>query len=125
MATRNIRTIQAVGYTASADLSGYQYCFVKSAGAKTVALQTTAGDPVFGILQNAPTANLAAEIDVIGFTKVKLGAAVAAGAQVMCEATTGRAITATTGEVAVGYVPDGGGDGEVVEVVLYGNAQLN
>ena len=125
MATRNIRTIQAPGYTASADLSSYQYCFVASAGSKTVALQTTAGDPVMGILQNAPTANQAAEIDVLGFTKVKLGDTVADGADVMCEATTGRAITATTGEVAVGYVPDGGADGEVVEIVLYGNSQLN
>jgi hypothetical protein len=125
MATRNIRTIQAAGLTASADLSSYQYCAVDSAGSNTVALETSAGASILGVLQNAPTANLPAEVDVLGVTKVKFGDTVAAGADIMVEATTGRFVTATTGNYAVGKAINGGADGEIGEAVLYGNSQLN
>lgn len=124
MAVYNARNLQAVGYTAAAALTAKQYYTVISAGSGTVNVSSVQGDPIMGIIQNAPASGAAAEVDIIGQSKVILGATVADGAQVMCNSS-GAAITATSGEVAFGYVPDGGDSGEIVTVILYGNAQLN
>lgn len=63
--------VKLVGYTAEADLSGKQYHFVKlgSAG-QTVDVCAALTDVPLGVLQNAPTAGQAAEVCIIGISKI-------------------------------------------------------
>lgn len=77
---------------ANADLSTKQYCYVKNAGAGLVDVVAASTDTPIGVLQNKPTAGNPADIMITGRTKVLAGAAVAAGADLMPDAT-GRAIT--------------------------------
>ncbi len=65
--------------TASADLSTKQYYFVKVDGSGTCTVCAAATDKPVGVLQNKPTAGQAAEITVIGVTKVSSDAGLTAG----------------------------------------------
>lgn len=65
--------------TASADLSAKQFYFVKVSGSGTVDVCSGATDKPVGVLQNKPTSGQAAEIVVIGVTKVSSDAALTAG----------------------------------------------
>jgi len=55
---------------AGADLSAKQYYFVKLSADNTVVVCTAATDLPFGVLQNTPASGDAAEICVVGETKV-------------------------------------------------------
>ncbi len=80
---------------ASADLSSYQYTFVKI-GSAGVVNNTVNGDLCDGVLQDAPAAaGRSASVCYEGVSKVKAGAAVLKGADVMSN-TVGKAITAVT-----------------------------
>lgn len=80
---------------------GKQYCFVKLTGAHQVGVATAAGDVVLGVLQNKPqTPGSAATVGFTGVTNVLSGAAIAAGASLVSDAS-GRAVT-------VGGTPSGG-----------------
>lgn len=71
--------VKLVGFTASADLSAKQYYAVKISGAGTVTVCSAVTDVPVGILQNAPTSGLAAEVCVVGITKVNSDAALSRG----------------------------------------------
>ncbi|HSG63301.1 MAG TPA: hypothetical protein VLA24_17890 [Pseudomonadales bacterium] len=58
------------GLTASADLSAKQFYFVKMSGEKTVTVCAAATDKPIGVLQNAPTSGQAANVCVVGVSKV-------------------------------------------------------
>jgi hypothetical protein len=62
--------MKLTGVTASADLSTKQYYFVKMSGEKTVTVCAGATDKPIGVLQNAPTSGQAAEVCVVGQTKI-------------------------------------------------------
>lgn len=66
-------------WTASADLSGKQFYFVKMSGANTVTVCAAATDIPVGVLQNKPTAGQAAEVMSIGVSKVSSDAALSRG----------------------------------------------
>lgn len=84
--------ITTISLQAAADLSALQFtCVITNAAGKAAA--AGAGANVTGVLLNKPVADQAGTIGVAGIVKVKAGAAVAAGAKVMCDAT-GRVITA-------------------------------
>jgi len=109
--------------TASADLSAKQYTAVKASGVNTVTSVAAATDAVLGVLQNKPTSGQEAEITHTGVTKMLAGAAVTAGAEVMCD-TSGRAITAvTTGNRILGIALETAANAnEVIAVLLYSGA---
>ena len=65
--------------TASADLSAKQFYFVKIDGAGTCDVCSGATDKPVGVLQNKPTSGQAAEIVVLGVTKISSDAALTAG----------------------------------------------
>jgi len=65
--------------TAGADLSAKQFYFVKISGVNTVDVCSAATDKPVGVLQNKPTSGQAAEIVVIGVTKVSSDAGLTAG----------------------------------------------
>ncbi len=71
--------IKLMGFTASADLTSHQYKFVKLNGAGTVTVCAAATDVPVGVLQNAPDTGQAADICVIGLTKLNSDAALSRG----------------------------------------------
>lgn len=102
---------------AAADLSASQYCFLSCNATSQAALLTTAVNTV-GVLQNKPAAaNVAAEIMVNAVSKVKAGATVAAGANVMADGS-GRAITATSTNKIIGIALTGGAVNEIISVYV-------
>lgn len=90
--------VKGIGHgitVAAADLSAEQYKAVKVTAAMSVNLATVAGEPIIGILQNKPTVGQPADIMVVGVSKVRSGAAIAAGALLMA-GSDGRIITAAS-----------------------------
>lgn len=91
--------IDVYNLPANADLSASQYCgvVINSSGKIAVA---GAGARIDGVLQNKPTANDAAVVAYNGVSKGVAGAAFAAGADLMTNAS-GQFVTATTGNAIV------------------------
>jgi len=112
--------INLVGVTASADLSSHQWKFVVM-GATGIALNTTAGGVVNGVLQNKPAAlGREATVTMLGVTKVKASAAIAKGANIMSTAT-GLAATATATNEAVGTALEAAtAANDIITCVLWG-----
>lgn len=104
---------------ASADLSAFQHHFVEVDSNGQLTISNSAGESVFGVLQNDPGAQgVAGSVMKTGVSKVVAGAAIAAGALVQTNAS-GRAITAASGDFVVGRAIDAvGANGEVVSVAL-------
>ena len=93
-----------VSFKASADLSSYQYCFVRVSAAKTVSLATAPTHALVGILQNKPAGtSRAAQVRVAGISKMVAHASVAVGAY-LAAGTTGRGSTTTTDTHEVGAI---------------------
>ncbi len=111
--------------TASADLSASQFCGAKVSGVNTVTVGAAAADVVIGVIQNKPTSGQAVELAVGGVSKVKAGAAVTAGAQLMMDAS-GRFITAaTTGSRVYGVALEtAGAANEIIRALLIPGAHL-
>lgn len=109
---------------AAADLSTHQYKFMKVSAEFTVNLNDVSGGNCLGVLQDKPkNAGDPANVMVEGVTKVKLGANLSAGAEVMSNAS-GVAIAATgAGAVALGILLESGSTGEVVTMQLLRNTK--
>lgn len=95
MATEGPMIRDGAQCAAAADLSTSQYYAVKITAARAVNLANTGGEVAYGILQNKPTLGQPADVCFLGVTKAAAGAAFAAGAQLMTDAT-GRMITRTS-----------------------------
>jgi len=80
--------------TASADCRTKQFCYAKVSGVGTVTFCAANSDKAVGVIQNKPNTNDPVELGTHGVTKIKVGAAVTAGDDLMPD-TSGRAITAT------------------------------
>jgi hypothetical protein len=65
-------------FPAGADLSASQYRFVKMSGASVVGVAAITDKPI-GVLQNDPTQGKEAVVTVVGGTKIKGAASLAAG----------------------------------------------
>jgi hypothetical protein len=98
--------------------ANYQYrCVVVDATGR-VTRNTASGGQVYGILQNDPGLNQASTVMLDGATKVRAGAAVAAGAKVMSDAA-GRIITATTGGNIIGTcLLAAAAEGEIITIQM-------
>lgn len=105
--------------TASADLSGKQYCFAVLSGAGTVNAAAASNVQCVGVIQNKPISGSTAEIVVNGVSKVAAGAALSVNAEVMADAT-GRAVTAaTTGNRVQGIALEAAtAAGQIIAVLL-------
>jgi hypothetical protein len=116
--------IPGYGFTlvTGADLSTHQYKFV-DVNSSGLAVLASAGADAHGVVQNKPASGRAATVVNRGISKVVAGAAVAAGAQVTGDSS-GRAVTATTGNKIHGTaLQAAGGAGEIIPVLLeIGNA---
>lgn len=86
-----------ITFLAAADLSSYQYCFVKLSADNTVNV-CGAGEQAIGILQNKPSAaGKEARVRVFGVSRLVNGTAgaIAYGAKVM-SAASGKGVASTT-----------------------------
>jgi hypothetical protein len=115
--------IPGPGFTlpAAADFSTKQYHALVANNAGRAAI-AGAGVPIIGILQNAPAAiDRACTIVDRGISKGVAGAAVTRGANVMVNGS-GRFITATATNYAVGTaLESAGADGDVIAIHLGGS----
>lgn len=74
-----VPVLKIPGFVAAADLSSKQFYFVKLTAAGAVNVCTAATDKPIGVLQNEPTSGKAAEIMVMGVSKVSSDAALNIG----------------------------------------------
>lgn len=106
--------LTAPGITAAADLSTIQYHFVYLSTNNTVASAASTSILPFGVLQNKPTSGQAAQVCIMGITKVKLGVASTFGTLITQEssglgAPFDPALGSTNNTMyAIGQVIDGG-----------------
>jgi len=105
---------------AAADLSGKQYHIVDQSAAKSCNMASLATDnQVAGVLQNKPQSGEHATIADMGISKVVAGAAVTQGKHLTTNGS-GRAITVTSGDMAIGRALEAAGaDGDVISARLY------
>jgi hypothetical protein len=90
-------------FTAGEDLSAKQFHFVKvDNGNGTVKAVDGATDRPVGVLQNAPTSGQAAEVTIVGGTKVECGGSASAGQPIFSSASANAVTLAfgTTGSAA-------------------------
>lgn len=106
------------GVVAAADLSADQFLFVVMSSTG-IALNSSAGGKVLGVLQNKPTAGQAADVWADGsVSKVVASTAITKGAAITSTAA-GKAVTATSGQNIAGYALDAAGaDGDLISVFL-------
>ena len=89
----------AVGLSASAD--------------RTSLLASSAGQAIYGILQNSPAQGDSCDVCIVGCSKAVAGAAVTRGDQLAVD-TSGRLVTATSGKVIVGQAMESAGAANVI-----------
>jgi len=73
-----------------------QFLGVNISASRTVAVQTTVGGQIYGVMQNTPPSGIAADVGIAGITKMVAGASITAGAELMVDAS-GRFITWVSG----------------------------
>jgi len=111
--------VSCITLKAAADLSSYQYYFVLVSAADTVNVDTTGGAACIGVLMNKPSAaGQAAKVAIAGKVPLRAGDTIAAGAKLCAEATTARAITATTGDEIMAVALQAAADGEYFEALI-------
>lgn len=110
-------------FTAGEDLSAKQYHFVKiDNGDGDVVAVTGATDRPIGVLQNTPTSGQAAEVLIVGGTKVEAGGSASFGQPLFASASATAVTLAfgTTGSAAysVGTFIENGAAGAITTAVI-------
>ena len=98
---------------AAADLSAKQFHFVKVSAANKVDVCTAITDAPIGVLQNKPTSGQAANIRVLGISKLSANAAIAAGA-ILGSSTDSQAQTAVATNVVCARALEAAGAANVI-----------
>lgn len=110
-------------FIAGEDLSSSQFKFVTLESDGQVDLADSAGENCIGVVINDPASGGEATVVVSGKTVVTSGGTIAAGASIATDGS-GDAVTASTGNIVMGYALEAGVDGQViaVELIQGGNA---
>ena len=109
-----------VSLLAAADLSGYQYRFVKLTADNTVNV-CGAGEQAIGVLQNKPTgAGQAARVRVLGVSRVVAGGSVTYGQKLGTDANGAGVAKTADKAIYLGIVIDGVGSGETITALIMG-----
>ena len=118
MQSRDTRT-----FVAGESLAAAQFKFVTLESDGQVDLADSAGENCVGVCINDPAAGEAATVVMSGKVMVTAGGTIAAGAAVATDAS-GDAVTASTGNVIMGYATEAGVDGQIIaiELIQGGNA---
>ena len=112
MTTRDTRT-----FIAGEDLSSAQFKFVTLEADGQVDLADAAGENCIGVVLNDPAAAEAATVAISGKVMVAAGGTVTAGDAVATDAS-GAAVTATTGNIIMGYATEDGVSGQLIAIEL-------
>lgn len=109
--------LQPITLPASGDLSASLYCWMKINASGQIALPAANGVDAAVILQDEPkAAGRAARVAHGGVSKIKLGATLAAGADITCDAA-GKAIAAGA-NTKLGTLIIGGANNQVGTVLI-------
>lgn len=113
------QTVAAANYSNTQSLagpsgSGQFLAVVLTSAGRTVAIASSIGAQIYGVLQNKPTSGAAADVGFMGVTKAVAGGTIAAGAALMTNAS-GQLIawTAGSGYAQVGYAIEAAVSGQV------------
>ena len=111
------QALQSITGLVSADMTSKQYYIVK--GSTTSVTLCTAGVQPLGVIQDTPAASgRPGNIAIGGISKVVAGAAITAGAYVSSDSA-GKAVTAASGDFALGIARTAAtADGDVISVLL-------
>jgi hypothetical protein len=104
--------------TAAADLSAKQYFAVKLTAARSVNLANTGGENIYGILQNTPLANDAADVGIFGVSCAVVGSAGCAAGDALSTDNTGALVTQSGGNKTVAVALEAGTSGEIISVKI-------
>ena len=102
-----------INLEAAADLSAKQFHFVKVSAANKVDVCTAITDAPIGVLQNKPTSGQAANIRVLGISKLSANAAISAGA-ILGSSTDSQAQTAVATNVVCARALEAAGAANVI-----------
>lgn len=118
MQSRDTRT-----FIAGEDLSSAQFKFVTLEADGQVDLADAAGENCVGVCLVGAGAGKAVTVAMTGKVMVTAGGTIAAGDEVATDAA-GDAVTATTGNIVMGYATEAGVDGQIIaiELIQGGNA---
>lgn len=105
-------------YNAAADLSAKQYKIVKQSAAGVVNISTAGTDKHLGVLQNKPLITEAANVRVLGSSKVVAGGTVTLNAWVTADANGDAIATVTDKDVVVGMALEAAVDNDIFEILL-------
>lgn len=110
-------------FVAGESLAAAQFKFVTLESDGQVDLADSAGENCVGVCINDPASGEAATVVMSGKVMVTAGGTIAAGAAVATDAS-GDAVTASTGNIVMGYATEAGVDGQVIaiELIQGGNA---
>ena len=100
-------------YTTNTSLTTKQYTFVAYVGG--VIVGPTLGQACIGVLQNAPAAGQVGSVAYTGSPMVYAGATIAAGAVISADAT-GRATTALTTHIGLGFAREAAVVGQLIKI---------
>jgi hypothetical protein len=115
--------VSLISLEANGDQSANQYKFMLL-GATGIALNTVAGGPCVGVLQDKPTAGKIGAVAVGGVAKVLAGGVITRGDNVQSSAT-GLAETAASADYSQGIALETAASGDVIPILLRPQAQLN
>lgn len=118
MQSRDTRT-----FIAGEDLSSAQFKFVTLEADGQVDLADVAGENCIGVCLVGAAAGKAVTVAMTGKVMVTAGGTIAAGDEIATDAA-GDAVTATTGNIVMGYATEAGVDGQIIaiELIQGGNA---
>lgn len=118
-------------FVANEDLSSSQYRVVVpagsvSAGKSKVGLPGGQGVFYMGVLLNTPASGAAAQVRILGETKVEANGTFNAGVEVTIAATTGKIEAAASGDYVVGIAKEAAAEADqLVSVMMVGPYQKN
>ena len=109
-------------FAAAADFQSCQFCFVKvSVTPRWVALCSTSGEAMMGILQNNPLSGGNAVVRLLGRSKLVAGGAVTLNGLVKTGSSgQGLSVTLTSGEYVCAQAIETLASGEINEVIVRG-----
>lgn len=112
-------TLTSLSIPAAGDLSSSQYRVIDVNASGLAAVVAAAGAKNVGILQNKPNAaGRAAAVAVNGVSKIVFGGTVAAGAEVVSDATGAGIAQSAAAQFVIGTAVRGGSAGQIGEVLI-------
>jgi hypothetical protein len=118
------QTLRTIGVPASADLSASQFCFVVVNANGQLALPSAGGDAE-GILQDKPNAaGQAAEVGILGVSKVVVGTGGVTAGDLLATDANGKAVTAATGNKILGRALATGAAGTLIPALIQQKGKL-